>query len=192
MLDRVPLFHNDLMRFVFLLFLALFFSNSLNAACSASLVHRVERYLNSFRNFDSDFEQLDKNLRKTNGSFSMKRPNYMRLEYDRPNIEIIYDRGKVSYIDKELGSKKNHKIQNFILRAILDGKLENRNLSCNAISEAGNSITASLTAKYDVLNSSNLVFVFVKNLRGDLSLSSMENRQKGDNVKINFFNIRTS
>lgn len=121
----------------------------------------------------------------------MKRPGYMKLEYDRPNIEITYNNGRITYFDKELGTKKNQKIHNFILRAILDGKLENRNLKCNSISQSSKEILVSLKAQYDVITTSNLILHFAKN--GDkLSLVSMENKQKGDNVIINFFNIRTN
>ena len=172
-------------------FFFLFHANHSHALCSKHLVVKVENYLNSFKNFNSDFEQIDKNNRSSRGSFSMKRPSYMKLEYDRPNVEIVYNNGKVSYIDKELGTQKNHKIHNFILRAILDGKLENRNLKCNSISESSNEILVSLKAQYDILNSSNLVFHFNKN-HDELSLASMENRQKGDNVIIHFFNAETN
>jgi outer membrane lipoprotein-sorting protein len=179
--------NKQLMRY-FILFFSLFFVNASQASCPAPLVSKVENYLNSFKNFSSDFEQIDKNNRVSEGSFEMKRPGYMKLEYDRPNIEIIYNNGKISYLDKELGTQKNQKIHNFILRAILDGKLENRNLKCNSISQSSKEILVSLNAQYDVLNSSNLILHFEKH--GDkLSLSSMENRQKGDNVVIHFFNV---
>lgn len=177
--------------FLFFLISFLFISNSLEAACSSHLVSKVENYLNSFKNFNSDFEQIDKNNRMSGGSFVMKRPGYMKLEYDRPNIEITYNNGRITYFDKELGTKKNQKIHNFILRAILDGKLENRNLKCNSISQSSKEILVSLKAQYDVITTSNLILHFAKN--GDkLSLVSMENKQKGDNVIINFFNIRTN
>ena len=178
----------------FLLSVFFFFLLQVNhsyALCSKHLVAKVENYLNSFKNFNSDFEQVDKNNRSSQGFFSMKRPSYMKLEYDKPNVEIIYNDGKVSYTDKELGTQKNHKIHNFILRAILDGKLENKNLKCNSISESSSEVLVSLKAQYDILNSSNLVFHFNKN-HDKLSLASMENRQKSDNITIYFFNIATN
>jgi outer membrane lipoprotein-sorting protein len=180
------------MKFITSFFFSLFlFTQSSYASCSQHLVSQVENYLNSFKNFNSDFEQIDKNNKSSIGSFEMKRPYYMKLEYDRPNIEIVYNNGKISYIDKELGTRKNQKIHNFILRAILDGKLENRNLKCNSISQSNKEILVSLKAQYDVLNSSNIIFHFEKH--GDkLSLSSMENREKGENVVIYFSNIKTN
>ena len=177
------------MKFLTLFLFILFFSiNSSQASCPQHLVSKVENYLNSFKHFYSSFEQIDKNNKSSKGSFVMKRPGYMKLEYDRPNVEIIYNNGKISYIDKELGTQKNQKIHNFILRAILDGKLENRNLKCNSISQSNKEILVSLNAQYDVLNSSNIIFHFEKNSK-NLSLASMENRQKGDNVIIKFSDI---
>ncbi len=172
---------------LYFLLIFLCFSKA-DALCNKKLIAKVESYLGSFKNFHSEFMQTDKNQKKSHGNFEMRRPGYMKLEYDRPNIEIIYDNGKISFFDKELNSYKKQKIHNFILRAILDGKLQNRNLKCKAISEFDSHINVSLIAHYDVLNSSDLSLSFKKN-NNKLLLYEMENRQKNDFNKITFYNV---
>ena len=123
------------MRFLFIVLLIGIFSADVNAHCSKESIKHINEYLKSFINLQAEFRQIDKNGKIINGKFYMKRPNHMKLEYDKPRVTLLYKNGSIMYYDHELGSLQNHKIHNFILRAILDGKIENRNLKCKSIKE---------------------------------------------------------
>jgi hypothetical protein len=105
---------------------------------------------------------------------------------------MLYKNGQISLYDHEMESLQKQKIHNFILRAILDGKIQNRNLTCQSIEENDASIIVYSKAKYDVITSSDLVITFAKTQEGELSLKSIENNQKGDQVKIIFDNLNYS
>ena len=157
-----------------------------------SETQRINDYLSSFTDLKASFKQVNGHGKQNTGTFFMQRPHLMKLEYKQPHIEMLYKNGQISLYDHEMESLQKQKIHNFILRAILDGKIQNRNLSCQSIKEDEASITVYSKAKYDVITSSDLVIIFTKTPDGELSLKSIENHQKGDQVKIIFDNLSYS
>jgi outer membrane lipoprotein-sorting protein len=166
--------------------------NDLNASCMPSETQRINDYLGSFNDLKADFTQIAASGKQSTGMFIMKRPNLMKLEYKRPHVEMLYRNGQISFYDHEMESMQKRKIHNFILRAILDGKIQNRNLSCQSIHETDENIVVYSKAKYDVITSSDLTITFAKTYDNKLSLKAIENRQKNDQVKIIFNNLNYS
>jgi outer membrane lipoprotein-sorting protein len=176
--------------FLFIIFILFFTTcNHAHSECNEFQMEEINSYLSSFVNLKASFEQVGQNGKASYGTFFMKRPNLMKLFYDRPNIELVYNKGQILFYDRELESFKKQKIHNFILRAILDGKIQNRNLICKSIFEEDKSIIVYLKAKYDVLTSSDMTITFSKNNQEKLQLSSIENKQKNEYTKIFFHNI---
>ena len=167
-------------------------NQNLHASCMPSETQRINDYLSSFSDLKASFKQTNNRGKQNRGLFFMQRPHLMKLEYEQPHIEMLYKNGQISLYDHEMESLQKQKIHNFILRAILDGKIQNRNLTCQSIEENDASIIVYSKAKYDVITSSDLVITFAKTQEGELSLKSIENNQKGDQVKIIFDNLNYS
>ena len=164
----------------------LFSVNNLEAKCDKNQIMRVNKYLSSFKDLSANFVQLNSTGKESLGEFFMKRPGHMKLIYARPNIEMLYENGRFTMYDKELEQKRTQRMNNFILRAILDGKIQNPNLTCKFITEDENEIIVSSIARYDILHASSLRIIFHKLENGQLFLSGLENQNKDDYKKITF------
>ena len=182
--------------FVFLLFLSIFFNKKCYAKitnaqqCNPGVINKINSYLSSFNNLKADFNQIDRKGKNSNGIFYMKKPNKMKLRYINPNLVILYDKSTLLYHDVELNSVKKHKINNFMLRAILEGRINGRNLQCLDIIENEKGITVHSLANYDITHSSNFTFYFSKS--PNLSLKMIESSSKSEYFKINFNNLNYS
>jgi outer membrane lipoprotein-sorting protein len=175
---------------IFLL-LVLIYSKKAYCACESQQVTRINNYLNSFQNLRAKFIQTTYEDKENIGEFFMKRPTLMRLDYSRPNIELLYRDGEVDMYDRELETLQSQKIPDFILRAILEGNIQSKNLSCRSIYENEERIVVRSLAKYNRLGHLNLNITFKKN-KNKLTLYSIENTRKGDYSKIVFDNLNYS
>lgn len=181
------------MKKFFLIFFTIYILFSSNAyahnyvKCSPLIIEKIEDYLSSFTNLTANFTQNNDRGKTNSGVFYMKRPYKMKLAYNDPALIILYNRGKLTYFDVELNSVRQHKIHNFILRAILEGKMNHRNLKCLNTTENNNEIILNANAYYDLAHSSHLVFHFTKTPY--LSLKTIENLSKNEYMKIDFSDL---
>lgn len=65
-------------------------------------VKAVEDYFNGVRSIKSDFYQVSQNGAAAEGTFLMKKPNKMRLEYATQPVEIVADGYYLIFHDKKL------------------------------------------------------------------------------------------
>lgn len=171
---------------IFVLLITLFYTKQIYCICDPQQIKKVNNYLNSFQDLSAGFIQTTYDNKENTGKFFMKRPFLMRLNYSKPNIELFYLNGKIDMYDRELESYQSQKIPDFILRAILDGNIQSKNLSCRSIYEDEEKIVIRSLAKYNKVAHLNLNITFRKEQNDKLSLYSIENTRKGEQSKVVF------
>jgi chaperone LolA len=137
---------NKLFAFLFLA-LAAFPACAEEVASPQQAVGQVEAYLAGIKTLKARFVQTDNEGKQLEGTFYLKRPGRMRIEYDPPVEDFIVADGLlVYYYDSEMKQQSNTPISNSLANFFLRKNLSlSGDISVSDVKREGDMISLTLT-----------------------------------------------
>lgn len=95
------------------------------AALPAEDVQRVEAYLNGLTTLEARFTQINPNGSTSRGLLFMRRPDALRLQYDRPSrVLMIASEGRLTYSDPAMNQQTSLSVEDTPLSILLRPRID--------------------------------------------------------------------
>lgn len=95
------------------------------AALPAEDVRRIETYLNELTTLEARFTQINPNGSTSSGLLFMRRPDAMRLQYDRPSqVLMIASEGRLNYSDPTMNQQTSIAVEDTPLSILLRPRID--------------------------------------------------------------------
>lgn len=169
-------------------------TNNTNTKCNPKQLQVIQNYFHQQlpNKWQANFSQIDHHGKKNNGTFFLHKPHYIKIAYQNPKIDVIFDKGKVTYHDHRLNSIKQQNINSGIFEAILSNNLNSKSIECLAIyqqqQEQKQTLIAHFKTNAHTLQQQN-IFLKFNQFSNKISLKQIEVKTNHQAIQLNFEQI---